>query len=225
MGSSERPRSRTSASTTVSESSSNVFIVSLHTDEEPNLLWSSRRPEAPANVCPIIAAEVANLANVRIRLRDNLIERSRDGDDVRDSMTRCHKCVTVRRDFVPPHITIERRGDFHRQPRPFDLDVRITVACECDGTTEVAPLGKLNFELLVLRCAQQHFGGIRQHSKNHRAGGHANTDIVFDDVPFALTLNGGDLDWAVIIDLAEPRQERVQQFAGKAVLVAGVLLD
>src|SRR5258708_4899516 len=120
-----------------------------------NQSGSSRRPEALADVCPVITPEAANLADIRIRLRDGFIERSRDTDDIGNAMACRHEStVGCSRDFVPPHVTIKRRGDFHRQPRPADLHVRITIAGERYRATEVAALDELNLKLPVLRRAQ-----------------------------------------------------------------------
>ena len=52
---------------------------------------------------------------------------------------------------------------------------------------------KLQIEFLVPRRPQHCLRGILEHPQDHRSGGDADADVVFDDVPFAAALHGGDL--------------------------------
>src|SRR2546423_9117245 len=119
--------------------------------------WISRRPQTLADVLPVITAEAANFSDVRIRLRNRFVKRRRDADHICNAMPGRHESIVAgARDFVPPHIAIERRGNCHRQMRAAELDVGITVTSERDGTAEVSSLDKLKLQLLVLRRPQQH---------------------------------------------------------------------
>src|SRR5437588_4099619 len=127
-------------------------------------------------------------------------------------MARGHQAtVTIASHFVPPDIAIRRRNDLDRQLGATDLDIRITVTGQCEGAPEIAVLDETEIERLVLSSSKQCSHRIAQQPQYHRSRGYTNADVVFDHMPLVVAADGGDLDRPVIVDVAEPGQQRVQQ--------------
>ncbi len=72
---------------------------------------------------------------------------------------------------------------FQRQMRAAHLRERIAVARQRERTAEVQFVVELQFKFFIPRRSQNNFRRIFQHPQNHRAGGDADADVVFDDVP------------------------------------------
>src|ERR1035437_7905920 len=100
--------------------------------------------------------------------------------------------VRAARDLMPPNVAIEFPVHFQRQMRAAHLDEGIAVTGQRERTAEIEFFVELQVQLLVLRGPQNNFRRMLEHPQDHRAGSDADADVVFDDVPSAAALDGGD---------------------------------
>jgi len=115
----------------------------------------------------------------------------------------------------------------NRQVRSLDLDMRIAVAASGHRATEnVRPSTNWDCASWFRPVASSVWSGLASSRKNHRPEVTPDADVVFDNVPFALVMDGVHLDWAVVIDRAKPRQQAEwSNSRANPYLSSGSLLD
>ena len=179
--------------------------------QEKHLSRVSGWPQAAANIRPEIAGEAADFSNVGIRLGNGLLEVESEPDDVSDAVPgAAQHTIAVADNFIPPNVTIERFGYFDRQLRATDLNIRISIAGQSDGASVWTGVEESQLQRLILSGEKQCLQRFLEHAQQHRPGCDADPDIVLNDVPLVPTPHGSDLDWAMIVHLAEPGPQRMQ---------------
>jgi len=112
---------------------------------------------------------------------------------------------------------VERRGDFDGQWRALNLHVGIAIASERDGAREVAAADEAHIQFPVLRSIEQRAERSASIRKIIAPDVTPMRMLYSMDVPLAFALHSGDLDRAVVADLAQPGPQGMQQLAREAV--------
>src|SRR5262249_46401530 len=156
----------------------------------------TRRPQAQANILPVIAAETSYLSDIRVRFFSRFIQRSTESNHIGQSMAGGYQAaIAVVRYFVPPQNAIDGLVQFHRKMRSFHLHVGTNLTGQSDGAAELAIRIEGELQFFVSGTPQENVHRIGQDPQEHGSRGNTDADIVFNDVPLVVPLNGGDLNW------------------------------
>ena len=131
------------------------------------VLQITGRPQTFPNVRTKITAEAAEFSDIRVGSLGGFSQGGAEGDDISDAMASGDQASGgIAFYFIPPEVGIDFCGYFDRQVWAGDLDVRITVAGEGDGTAEIGAVVKVEMERQILRGVQEGFGRISEQANS-----------------------------------------------------------